>query len=962
MKKKIIALATVYLFLFSNVAWASTTGWAPFTEDSGIMIYDGSRVTATVSGPTCYYTYVDTDGVLQGEDAAAAPSARIESDGLLCEGQAKNLVAYSTDFSQYTAEDDIAASANVNGPEGGTNTAYTVTDNGGNANDWLYYSVGNDLTADAQYTMSVYVKEGTATSFSLLLRNHTDSSNDILIDYQWSSNVLSQKAADAGTSTVSQLGSTTWWRITATAAANIIDNGDTYRFCVSASEVGTDPAASKTVIFYGAQLEESPYVTSYIPTSGAARVRWSQEGAIDTTDLLASTNTTSFKLSAASGNSFFQSDDITLTDYAGVLGTDLINATTLNGDMEDDSNWENSGFDNGETNERSSTQVWEGSYSRHASVDNQYEGFQQVFTVVSGTNYRVDFMYWIVSGELQVAGVTGRTNLGGTYTTTGSWQRGILSMVASASGTEYIIFRSYTAENPTEFYIDDVRISPITTTAPAYRIILEDGDGATITGFIGYPDVAETLAPDLWDANKGEFTEASLLGSELISNGDCSSDDFTKGTGWAHDAVNNEYDCDGSQVADSDLTQNIITAAGLHKVVFTVKNYSAGNVCGYAYDTEGTDVSANNTYTQYIYATASGVAGVRADANFVGTIDDVSIKKIDISWEPAGANTMEIVSDELKISRVDSSGAFVYLTDAKDLSANVVVQQLYKSTIDAYTDAGDTVQVGIYGGQHSILSGNVAESKTTYNIYQNAENTSNLYLKAGYGMGAGEVIYADNVTLKAVRHGGTDAVRVYTSSALTTEGWTESGTFDYDEGVTDGFNVTIEFIEANGIYWPHANLWATDWATDMDPQGAMFVDWTPGYAAADSSATHGVITVSDAIASVFAIDASDDVESQDGTNTCTDALAPVNGTTYEICVTWDEDIDADGSLEIFTDQTASGDEEEYDDSFGAGTNLIIGFNNPYPFHLKSLRFINSYARTGKLLGGWQFWEMLLKMR
>lgn len=116
--------------------------------------------------------------------------------------------------------------------------------------------------------------------------------------------------------------------------------------------------------------------------------------------------------------------------------------------------------------------------------------------------------------------------------------------------------------------------------------------------------------------------------SEFISNGDCASDSFTKGTGWSHDADNDEYDCDGSQEANSDLTQNVLPKAGMYVVVFTVKNYEAGNICGLADTTEGTDVSADATYTQYIYADSSGVAGVRADASFVGSVDDISVQDI----------------------------------------------------------------------------------------------------------------------------------------------------------------------------------------------------------------------------------------------------------------------------------------------------------------------------------------------
>jgi len=133
----------------------------------------------------------------------------------------------------------------------------------------------------------------------------------------------------------------------------------------------------------------------------------------------------------------------------------------------------------------------------------------------------------------------------------------------------------------------------------------------------------------------GNSLDTSGYGAAETTGGNCAqlctANSWTAGTGF-HPAVDGSgvlvesISCDGSQVADSDLTQNVITAAGLVKVSFTVANYSAGNICGLADTEEGTDVAANGSYEQLIWADSAGVAGVRADADFVGSVDDISVE------------------------------------------------------------------------------------------------------------------------------------------------------------------------------------------------------------------------------------------------------------------------------------------------------------------------------------------------
>lgn len=115
--------------------------------------------------------------------------------------------------------------------------------------------------------------------------------------------------------------------------------------------------------------------------------------------------------------------------------------------------------------------------------------------------------------------------------------------------------------------------------------------------------------------------------AEEILNGAFAADSgWTKGTGWTIAA--GVASSDGTQVADADLTQTPATAlveGTSYVVIFTVSSYSAGNVTAVVGETEGTNRAANGTFTQTIVAGSGADVDIRADLDFVGDIDNVSV-------------------------------------------------------------------------------------------------------------------------------------------------------------------------------------------------------------------------------------------------------------------------------------------------------------------------------------------------
>ena len=125
----------------------------------------------------------------------------------------------------------------------------------------------------------------------------------------------------------------------------------------------------------------------------------------------------------------------------------------------------------------------------------------------------------------------------------------------------------------------------------------------------------------------GDFSE---LGSELVTNGDFATDsDWTKGSGWT--ISNGKASNDGSVSGNDYLINSASTSTvgKTYKVVFTISDYVQGNLRVRAGQASSTYINANGTYTQYQVSTSTETVRVQAINNFIGSIDNVSVKQVD---------------------------------------------------------------------------------------------------------------------------------------------------------------------------------------------------------------------------------------------------------------------------------------------------------------------------------------------
>jgi hypothetical protein len=219
--------------------------------------------------------------------------------------------------------------------------------------------------------------------------------------------------------------------------------------------------------------------------------------------------------------------------------------------------------------------------------------------------------------------------------------------------------------------------------------------------------------------NNGAFTD----GDELVADGDMSADtNWTLGDGWSIAA--GVADSDGTQAGDSDLTQTPLVAlvnGEVYSLVFTAANRTAGNVTGVVGETEGTDRATNNTFTELITAAAGTDIDIRADVDFDGDVDDVSLKQVgDAGWTQGDGwliSTGSASSDGTQSADAD-------MEHTGQVSATVagnVYQVVF--TVSNYS-AGNVV--GVIGNQE----GTDRAANGTFTELITASNTDNLKIRA----------------------------------------------------------------------------------------------------------------------------------------------------------------------------------------------------------------------------------------
>lgn len=159
-------------------------------------------------------------------------------------------------------------------------------------------------------------------------------------------------------------------------------------------------------------------------------------------------------------------------------------------------------------------------------------------------------------------------------------------------------------------------IGTAVTTAGAKAVTLERTTGDNTIGFRASADFVGTI--------DDVVRVVSIDNVPAVVNGTFGADsDWTKGTGWTIAA--GVANCDGTQTAVSELSQAYDVETGETVIMSFDVTRSAGAITPFLGLSDGDDISTAGSYTILIArTTGDDTIGFRADADFVGTIDNVT--------------------------------------------------------------------------------------------------------------------------------------------------------------------------------------------------------------------------------------------------------------------------------------------------------------------------------------------------
>lgn len=138
--------------------------------------------------------------------------------------------------------------------------------------------------------------------------------------------------------------------------------------------------------------------------------------------------------------------------------------------------------------------------------------------------------------------------------------------------------------------------------------------------------------------------------------------------------------------------------------------------------------------------------------------DLVDTMNASAAWTAYGTNTVADDADEVKITFVDNAlGAFASFSAAKGLSANLEVGKVYELVGNARVNAGSSVTVAVETSSASTIATITSTTKTPFTTRFVATSATGNFLRAG-AMGAGEIIWFDDITVKEVKEIATAAL------------------------------------------------------------------------------------------------------------------------------------------------------------------------------------------------------------
>lgn len=495
--------------------------------------------------------------------SSAHPGTYVGQDGLI-KLAPHNLVLWSEDWTNaaWTKTDCTITANSATSPDGTANAdTLNSTVAGGRA---IGFAVA---TATSSHAISVFVKAGTASSVTILLRNNTTATNLAEANFSLTSGASSALTGAGAVAFEGENVGNGWWRIAVASSGGVTAGNSLALYVYPATSSGTG-----TSYAWGAQINLGPIPLDYVKTTSAAnggtRIGWGPREPYQ----------------------------------------NLLLQTTWPDAGANPTGWTVGSGSNGNTNSK-----WgSAAQARTFTTSTSRSYITQAVTLVSNTTYSIGIRVEEISGTLTLANVLDATSLPGGCTITGYAVDGVTfaSSTQALAGTTVSITLggTYTGASITVRVGNGVA-SNATGTVKLSRPNLNEGTQA----YNWYPTTSTAVYVTPFDL-VGNWECHGAMSEGLRTNLCTYSEQFDNAVG-AHPQANMTVAANDTTAPDGGMTADRLTATATAATTMREEAVITGTAAAYSvFVKKGSSATAGNEFTLRNFTTSTDL--VRFTLNY----------------------------------------------------------------------------------------------------------------------------------------------------------------------------------------------------------------------------------------------------------------------------------------------------------------------------------------------------------
>ena len=250
------------------------TTTATVTRAADVASISGSNFNTSQFSRASTATFYNSSGIITTANVDIPRNnynpTTLVAEGLLLEPQRSNIVLQSNGFDTTWTNANSTETASAGTSPDGTNNAWELTDTlDGSAVQHNLVQSGINYEAGKLYTASLHVKAGTLPRVAVIIAGNAMSAGNRAFGFDMTTETFTFSANAISGPSFTKLPNS-WYRISMTYTADATDAANlTIRPVAAAGNVPGlyQGDGTGTILIYGAQIEEGPDATSYIPTT-----------------------------------------------------------------------------------------------------------------------------------------------------------------------------------------------------------------------------------------------------------------------------------------------------------------------------------------------------------------------------------------------------------------------------------------------------------------------------------------------------------------------------------------------------------------------------------------------------------------------------------------------------------------------------------------------------------------------